>query len=402
MTKSYYEILGVEKNASDSDIKKAYRKLAGKWHPDKNLDNHDESNRMFKQISEAYEVLSDEKKRSIYDKYGKEGLENGHHIDPEELFKQMFSQHQEQEDEVPDVQCELELTFEQIYNGCTIKKEIERASLCNTCHGSGTKDGIVSKCKACNGSGKRMMMMGSEMIIQTHCNACSGSGKKSDKENECKKCHGQQLRKEFVEIEVNVPKGVHEDYPIVISEEGHSVLLENIHKTGKKRSDIIFIVKEKSHPNFKRFFVKEKGKLDFSDIAIDINITLGESIVGFNRKITHLNNEEIDITITKPSRHEDILVFKKLGMPKINSQDLGDLFVHIQVEEPEQVNLSDSDITKLCSIFKIKKPNGETSNYISFNKYKDEHEKHNNKENMKQKYQRRGQGGNQNVECHQM
>jgi DnaJ-class molecular chaperone len=403
MSQSYYEILGVNKTATNDEIKKAYKKLAAKWHPDKNLNDTKDAEIKFKEISEAYEVLSDEDKRNIYDKHGKKGLENGHHIDPEELFKQMFRQHQQQEQEVdvPDVRCELELTFEQMYSGCSIKKEIERASLCNSCHGSGTKDGSSPKCKACGGNGKKMMMMGPGMMMQMHCDVCRGSGKSSDESNKCKKCHGMQFRKEFVEIEITVKPGVHDEYPIVVHEEGHAVLPEDAHKIGKKRSNIVFFVKEQPHSLYKRFFAKEKGKIDMSDIAIIVNISLGESIIGFNRKIKQLDGTDFDITITKPCKHEDILVFKNHGMPVIDSHGkFGDLFLHIQVGGLEELNLSDSDITKLCSIFKIKKPEGEATSYISYKKYKDNYEKSHNAENMRNKYERRNQGNN--VDCQQM
>jgi DnaJ-class molecular chaperone len=397
MSKSYYDILGAEKTATEKEISKQYKKLAAIWHPDKNLDNKEEAEEKFKKISEAYEVLSDPEKRELYDKYGEEGLKQGHHINPEELFRQMFGQ--QEESEVPDLKCELELTFGQMYAGCKITKEIERASMCTVCFGSGTKDGIVSKCKQCDGSGYRLAMIGPGMMMKMGCEACNATGKTGDKKNECKKCHGMQFRKEFVEIEVIVPKGVFEDYPIVVKEEGHAVPMEDVHKEGRKRSDVVFFVKEKPHTLFKRFIAKEKGKIDMSDLAIELDISFGESIIGFNKEVKHLNETTLNIAIHKPCRHGDILVLKGYGMPKLDEDDkYGDLFVSIKVEHPANLQLSEKEKLTLCSIFDVNIPeNNKTApKMISFEKYiKDINDQYES-ENIKQKYERRRNGGNQN------
>jgi DnaJ-class molecular chaperone len=406
---SYYDILGVSKDADEKEIAKQYKKMAVKWHPDKNLNNKEEAEEKFKEIAEAYEVLSDPKKRKLYDKHGKEGLKQEHHIDPEELFKHMFERFEEESD-VPDVRCELELTLEQIYNGCTIKKEIERASLCNSCNGNGTKDGnSIPKCKVCSGKGQRIAMVGPGMMMQVGCDECNGSGKKATKGNECKKCHGNQIKKEFVEIEIEVPPGVYEDYPIVVSGEGHAVLPENLDKEKKVRSDVAFFVKELPHKLFKRFLVKEKGRLDMSDIAIELEISFGESIVGFHKRIQHLNGEMMDIILNKPSRHEDILVLKELGMPEPEKNKKGDLFVLLKVEHPENLKLDDKDKNSLCNIFDVSIPKSDKSNItiVPYEKYISDFKNHNNAENMKRKYEHRRMNGNGaehgfNVQqCHQ-
>jgi DnaJ-class molecular chaperone len=394
---SYYETLELEKTATEKEISKQYKKLAAKWHPDKNLNNKEKAEEMFKKISEAYEVLSDPQKRDIYDKYGKKGLQNGHHVDPEELFKQMFGQFSNQESEVPDLKCELELTFEQMYSGCKVTKEIERTSLCNTCFGSGTKDGITGKCKHCDGSGYKLAMLRPGMMMKAECNMCGGSGKKTDKNNECKKCHGMQFRKEFVEIEIDVPKGVFEEYPIVIEEEGYAILPEDVQREGRKRSKAVFFVKEVQHETFKRFIVKEKGRIDMADLAVELNINLGESIVGFSREIQHLNKEPLFISSSKPVRHGDILVLKKKGMPKINEEnDFGDLFISINVQHPENINLQDKDKNSLCQIFNVTVPISfkNSSQITSYSNYIDEIKKYSESENIRQKYEKRRNGGN--------
>jgi DnaJ-class molecular chaperone len=394
MTKNYYEILGVEKDATEKEITKQYRKLAALWHPDRNLNNKEEAETKFKEISEAYGILSDSEKRKLYDEYGEEGLkQQGNHMDPNEILKHMFGHHED--NDVPDLKCELELTLEQIYNGCTVKKEVERISLCNLCHGYGTKDGgSIGKCKSCNGNGKKMAMMGPGMFMQMECNVCNGTGKLVDKNNECKKCHGKQFRKEFIEIQVDVPKGVYDEYPIIIEDEGHAASVDDAYKMGKKRSNIVFFVREKQHDIFKRFLVKEKGKIDMADLGIELNIKFGESIVGFNKKIQHLDGEEFEINFSESTRHGDIFVLKGMGMPKIEeNNEKGDLFVSLNVEHPNLLLLSESEMKDIAKILgvKIQEKNNQTE-IISFDKYKKEIEIENNSENMRQKYNRRKHG----------
>lgn len=406
---SYYDILGVSKEADEKEIAKQYKKMAVKWHPDKNLNNKKEAEEKFKEIAEAYEVLSDPKKRKLYDKYGKEGLKQEQHIDPSELFKHMFS-HFEEESGVPDVHCELELTLEQIYNGCKLQKEIERASLCSSCNGNGTKDGnSIPKCKICSGKGQRIAMVGPGMMMQVGCDECNGTGKNMKKDNECKKCHGNQIKKEFVNVEIEVPPGVYEEYPIVVNEEGHAVLPENSNKEKKRRSDVVFIVREKNHPLFKRFFVKEKGKIDMSDLAIELEISFGESIIGFHKKIQHLNGKTLDIILNKASRHEDILVLKGLGMPMIDKNKNGDLFVLLKVEHPENIKLDDKKKANLSTIFDVSIPKSDKSNIniTPYDTYMKELKDNYDAENMKKKYEHRRMNGNRtehgiNVQqCHQ-
>ena len=351
--------------------------------------------------AEESAAVADPKKRKIYDQHGKEGLK-GNHVDPEDLFKHMFP---EQETEVPDLRCELELTFEQIFNGCTVEKEVERVSLCTVCFGSGTKNGIVEKCKICEGKGSRIAMVGPGMMMKIDCDSCRGTGKKNDKNNECKKCYGNQVRKEYVKIKVTVEPGVHQDYPIVVQEEGHAVLLEDMKDSGdKKRSDVIFFVKEKPHNLFKRKFLKEKGKIDMSDLAIELDISFGESIVGFHRKLNHLNNDPFDIVYNKASRHGDIFIMKGFGMPILESDKKGDLFISLKVEHPQNLKLEDNEKEILCNIFDVNIPKNDKpmTKIISYEKYIEEYKEQNSSENMRRKYDHRrtfedGQGQGFNV-----
>jgi DnaJ-class molecular chaperone len=399
MSDNYYDILEVEKTATDKEISKQYKKLALKYHPDKNQGNAEAAEK-FKTITEAYQVLSDDKKKKMYDQFGKDGMEQGG-INPEELFAQMFAQQREQaENDVPDAECILDLTFEQLYNGCTIKQEIERISLCATCHGYGTKNATPHEvCIGCSGSGRKVTMMRPGMLMQTECGGCGGSGKKTDKGNECRKCHGTQFIKEFIDIEVTVPAGSHEDHQIYVKEEGHAVPVEDAYKLGKKRSDALFHVREKPHKTFKRFLIGEKGELDMADLGVEMDISLCESLLGFNKSIMHLNGKQFDVCSPNPTKHASIIVFKGHGMPRLDDGDdenkFGDLFVTINVDYPASFEFTKEEKESLSKIFKtpIPKMNKNYTKNISIDKYKSELQKQQQSDNMKQKYNKRKQSG---------
>ena len=393
-SEEYYEILEIDKNATNETVKKNYRKLAAKWHPDRHPpENKSVAEEKFKTIAQAYEVLSDPEKRKIYDQFGKDGLNQPqfeHHMDPWDLFKDIIGM--EMNEKMHDVVCELDLTLDQMYNGCIIKKEIERASLCTSCNGAGGRDGQKIECLQCNGTGHKIVQIRPGMFTQMPCNMCHGNGKNTSAKT-CKKCNGDKMYSEVINIEVIVPKGVHDEYPIVIEEEGHALLPEDVQKLGIKRSKAVFIVNEKPHATFKRFILPEKGKLDYSDLIIEINITFGESIVGFNKKIQHFNNKTIDFNLYDPCRHDDTFVLKGYGMPKLKENTkYGDLFISIQVEHPNKYKLSRADKLSLCSVFKgteLPEKKSNSHDFTTIDKYKIEAKIKCDSENMKRQYEKR-------------
>ena len=392
----YYKILGVEKNATPEEIKKSYRKLAAKYHPDKHpADTKSEAEEKFKEIAEAYEVLSDQEKRNIYDEHGKDGLQQGHfnhHMNPMDLFKMFGMDFGGSNAQVQDMVCELELIFEQMYHGCKVKKEIERASLCPVCNGTGGKDGHSIECTDCKGACHKMAQLKPGMFAQVPCKTCHGNGK-NPSAKVCKKCGGDKMYSEVIEIEVTVPKGVHDEYPIIVEEEGHAILPEDITKFGITRSKAVFIVSEKPHQLFKRFILPEKGKLDYSDLIVELNISFGESIVGFNKKIPHLNKKNVDFCMYEPCRHDDTFVLKGYGMPKLNENEkYGDLFISIHVEHPKTYKLTRAERLSFCTIFKgteIPEKKNNIHEFMTLEKYKVEAKIKSDSENMKRQYEQR-------------
>ena len=389
--KDYYNILGIEKDSDESTIKKAYYKLAQKWHPDKNLNNTEKANEMFKLVAEAYEVLSNPEKRDIYDKYGKDGLKEiqyEHHINPEELFAQMFNFGQKG-NQVPDVIVELEVSLEQLYIGCDIEHEFERISICPLCTGIEADD---IKCKVCEGNGYTMRQVGRGMFAQVSCHACKGSCRNSSSKM-CEQCSGNRLVRDTKKVTVHIPKGAHHEYQIIIEEEGNAVLPEDVNKLEITRSDVIFIINEKEHDVFKRFILPEKKKVDYSDILTEIDILFPESIVGFNKTIHHLDGKEIVISIYDACRHKDMFVLKEHGMPRIDDDTKGDLFISIKVEHPNKYTLSRENTLTICSIFGEidlpDLPNKNTLRLTSIDEYKTEARIKKNSEDMRKQYEKK-------------
>jgi len=356
--KSYYDILELQNDASIDMIKKAYKKLAQKWHPDKNPNNKDEAEKKFKEIGEAYEVLSNDEKRKQYDRFGKNGLDGfdeDNNINPHDVLSSLFNHlftgnglHEVSDSDENDIETEytIELTLEQTYEGCHIKKEIERTSLCEKCMGTGTKNGDINYCKKCKGKGKFMFVIGMNIIKPMDCNNCNGKGTIINNKNKCDCCNGERTIKEIEDIGIDVPKGVFSGYEIKVEEEG------DYNNNLNKRSDIIFTIKEKPHSLYERHVIEEKDEIDISDLKTCITISLGDSLVGFNKKIPHVSGKNLSIHHPNPSKNGDCIVFKNYGMPKINGKkdEHGDLFIFINVEI-EDINLTDEEKEIIGKIF---------------------------------------------------
>lgn len=383
----YYQILEIEKNATNAQIKKSYYKMASIWHPDKHPnENKKHAEEKFKLIAEAYEVLSDEVKRKKYDNFGKDGIniDTDHNdIDPFEMFSSFFKSQNinmthTHNREIPNFVCNINLSFEQMYNGCIIKKNIMRSTLCETCCGSGCKNKTdVLDCISCNGHGYTVKTtrtnFGSHFTQQEICSTCTGS-KINPKIKLCDTCNGEKLCAEDKILSVNIPKGIHEGQQIVIKNEGHALFPKDAKKLGFDRSNVIFIVKEEPHDLFKRLFLPEKNQIDYSDLMINLNITFGESILGFNKIINHLNpKNNLNLNITTPCRHDDALVFKGMGMPQFeNPTKFGDLIIFLRVEHPNKYDFTKHEKSSLSEIFKTPIPNQKTkqTQFMSFDEYK--------------------------------
>jgi DnaJ family protein A protein 2 len=334
----FYDRLGVEPNASTEDIKKAYRKLAIKFHPDKNPGNT-EAEEKFKEISEAYECLSNSDKREQYDRFGKEGMSGGGGIDPFDIFGSFFGMgggshaaggRPRGPQRTKDMITPINITLEDIYNGKTKKMKVSRNVVCVPCGGAGTKDGKpMQKCKECDGQGVKMAVrqigMGMFQQMRVECKDCKGKGVKVVEANRCGNCKGNKVMQESKILNVEIDKGVHENKKIVFSGESNQ-------EPGLETGDIIFVVQVTPHDLFKR---------SGNDLIMEKKIELVDALVGYSFKFNHLDGRAVIVEIKSGQiiKPGDIREVSGMGMPMYSrTYEMGSLFIKFDVNFPTKLN----------------------------------------------------------------
>ncbi|EQC39456.1 hypothetical protein SDRG_03658 [Saprolegnia diclina VS20] len=324
----YYETLGVPKTASEVDIKKAFRKLALKNHPDKGGDPD-----LFKEITVAYEVLSDPEKREVYDKFGEEGLQQGGGSGGggADIFSQMFGGGMRQPRGPPrgeDLTHPLKVSLEDLYNGKMVKLAVNRDVLCGACEGRGGKAGAEKSCGTCNGRGMRIqhrqIAPGMVQQVQSVCPDCRGQGKTINDADRCKACKGNKVTKERKVLEVHIEPGMRNGQRITFKGEADQA-------PGAIAGDIVFVVQEKEHATFQR-----KG----ANLIMEKKISLVEALCGFECYIEHLDGRHLHIK-TKPGEVIKPNQFKAVqgeGMPQHGNPFVkGQLVILFKVEFPAQM-----------------------------------------------------------------
>lgn len=336
---SYYKILGVEKTATIAEIKKAYKKLALKNHPDRGGDSA-----KFQEIGEAAEVLCDEEKRALYDKYGKEGLEGGGggHENADDIFSMFFGGGRGRGRQGPtrgeDITHPLKASLEDLYNGKTVKLAINRNKLCEECDGRGGKEGCEKSCYDCQGRGMKVQLrqIGPGMVqqVQSACSTCSATGKIMNEKDKCKSCNGKKTYKDRKILEVAIEKGMKHGQKIKFADEADEL-------PGTVPGDVVFVVQEKDHDTFKR-----KG----ADLLCLQSISLTECLCGFTRVIKHLDGRELVIKVPAGQiiKPDQVKVIQGEGMPLHGSPfTKGKLFVVFKVQFPD--TLPADTVKALCA-----------------------------------------------------
>jgi len=390
----YYTVLGVEKTASDDQIKDAYKKLAKQWHPDRNKNNVEEANKKFNEVSEAYNVLKDPAKRKTYDNFwfagidenengGHSGSPFGHGFDPFSMFKDFF----QKESDIPEVQVPVKVILEDLYSGITKQVKYDRYSLCKPCKAKGCIGDNV-ECTTCKGKGATIARtpLG---IMQSQCRMCGGKGV-DPKAPKCKDCNGVGCFKESHSITVNIPKGSSEKHPIIVENEGNEIP-EDERNDNNNRTRVVIIINEASHKKFSRgTVIKEVGKINENNLVIEIKLTLEESLCGFKKTFTHLDGKHFNFNMSTMVKHGEIFVMKGQGMPYFNDDKrMGDLIIKISVENKEIPQDKKEKIWKLLSTEPYTEVKKSSPNIINYNDYKEEVVQENKKESMKNKYRRR-------------
>jgi len=322
----YYELLQVSKTATKQEIKKAYRKLAMKYHPDKNPDDK-KAEEMFKKINEAYEVLSDDEKRAIYDKYGKEGLQGNigggrgfaDFADVFEEFGEFFGfGSRKKRRETPynlDILFELELEFKEAVFG--IKKEVEfnYFSVCQKCDGTGAKKS--HSCPSCGGKGQIFIRQGFMSIGQT-CPTCSGSGIIIDEY--CEECNGAGYKENKDKVEVNIPAGIDTGIRMRVAGRGNEYF-------DKSRGDLYIQIVVKEDKIFKR-----RG----NDIFVEVPIFFTSAILGDKIKIPTLQGEK-ELEIKPHTDDGKKYLFRGEGVTNIHTGMKGDLIAILKIVYPTKL-----------------------------------------------------------------
>jgi len=355
----FYELLGVEADANADEIKKSYRKMAMKFHPDKNPNNPEAADK-FKQISEAYEVLSDQSKRDIYNKYGKAGLqEGGYHAGAaNDIFERFFGGFggfgggfgggRGGPPQGEDIMHQIAVSLEDLYKGKTSKLAVTRNIICVTCKGSGSKkEGATQKCGTCDGRGIRLIVkqLGPGMIqqMQTVCQDCQGKGETIKDEDKCDTCKGKKVVKDKKVLEVHIERGMREGQKITFAGESDQA-------PGMEPGDIIFVLKQKEHPHFKR---------NGADLYIEHKITLMDALGGTSFTINHLDDRVLVVSteegdVIKPG---DMRIIAKEGMPiHKRPYEKGNLYIKFDIVFPEPKSFKPAQLQQLATILPPRNP----------------------------------------------
>lgn len=337
----YYKILGVGRDASVKDIKRAYRKIAKENHPDKNPGD-EQANHRFVETAEAYEVLSDKEKRSIYDKFGHEGLKNqggfggGAHHDPFDMFARFFGGGGHFNQGVrkgPNMEAVVFLSLQDIYLGKNVEFSIDKQGICEDCGGTGSEDGQTHSCDACGGRGlkivKHMLAPGIFQQVQTHCDQCGGTGNIIT--HVCKTCKGQKVVRTTSSHVLDVQRGCLRGTRVPFDNEADE-------SPDWIAGDLIVEIREKEDQDNLGF--RRRGK----DLLWAQTLNLKEALTGgWEKKLAHFDGREIkfgrDLGVVTQPGHVDVL--RDEGMPIWQSLDaFGSLIVTYDIVLPRKVSTS--------------------------------------------------------------
>ena len=356
--RDYYEVLGLSKGASADEIKKAYRKLAVKYHPDKNPGDK-EAEEKFKEAAEAYSILSDPDKKARYDQFGHAGVEgsgpdfSGGFGDLNDILNEMFggafgggfggfsgfgggrsNQRQQRVYRGRDIRVRVKLTLEEIAKGVEKEISIEKSVPCSDCGGRGARNSSdIKTCPACHGTGQVQRVVNSflgQTVTYSTCQQCGGEGKIIS--NPCRTCGGSGLERKRETIKVKIPAGVEAGMQLTLHGEGHAA------KNNGVNGDLLVVIEEQEHPNLKR----EGNNLFYTKI-----ISVPEAILGGEVEIPGIDGT-YKIKVEPGTQSGSVVKLKGRGLPTVNGYGgTGDLYVKFAVWIPKKVDKEDKAILEM-------------------------------------------------------
>ncbi len=358
--RDYYEVLGVNKNATDDELKKAYRKLAKKYHPDANPDNKAEAEAKFKEVNEAYETLSDPQKRRMYDQFGPDGPQgfnggaggpfgggNGYYSytssgfdgfgdfgDLGDIFSSFFgggfggrstNRKQNGPRKGADLNLHIDITFEQAFLGVEKEIAITRNETCNICHGSGAKPGTsVTKCPTCNGTGQIRQVQNTilgQMQTTRTCTNCHGTGEVI--KEPCENCKGKGTVRKQPKIKVKIPAGIDDGQTVVLRGEGEPG------EKGGPKGDLYITVRLKKHSIYSR---------KANNVYCDVPITITQATLGAELEIPMVDGSKEKYKIPEGTQTGTKFVIRGKGFKSVSSNSVGDFVFTVNVQTPKKLS----------------------------------------------------------------
>jgi molecular chaperone DnaJ len=379
--RDYYEVLGVGKGASTDEIKKAYRKVAMQYHPDRNPGDKSAEEK-FKEAAEAYEILSDADKKSQYDRYGHAGVSGngrggyGGGMNMEDIFSQFgdifgddifgsfFGGQQRGRGgqrsrgiRGSNLRIKLKLTFEEIAKGVTKNIKVKKHVVCNTCHGSGAKDkGSVQTCSTCGGSGQVRRVQNTflgQMQTVTTCPTCNGEG--STITAKCGSCKGEGRVYGEETVSIEIPAGVQEGMQLTINGKG------NAGERGGSFGDLIILIEEESHKDLHR---------EGLNVAFDLYISFTDAVFGTQVEVPTIDGRA-KIKIPPGTQSGKVFRLKGKGFPAVNSYEKGDQLIHVNVWTPQNVSAEEKTMLEKLSHSQNFKPHPDKNEKGFFDKIRE-------------------------------
>ena len=349
--RDYYEVLGVQKGASDDEIKKAYRACAKKYHPDLHPGDK-ECEEKFKEVNEAYEVLSDSDKKARYDQFGHAGVDSnygagaggagspfGQGIDIDDIFSSFFggfggrrSNNANAPMRGSDIETTVYISFKEAAKGCKQTINYSCVTTCDDCHGTGAQPGTSPKtCSSCGGSGRVTINQRTPFgVVQTQrtCDACHGRGKIVD--NPCKKCGGSGKQRKNKTVDVTIPAGIKDQQILNVSGRGNSGT------NGGPAGDLHVYINVRPHPVFER-----RG----DDVWCEVPITFTQAALGADVVVPTLDGK-VSYTVREGTQPGDVFRLKGKGIQRLGGRGRGDQYVRVTVEVPKNLNGKQKELIK--------------------------------------------------------